>query len=112
MDSQLHGCPLQTGSAECRKGTSTSSLEEGAVRETLQVLELELKGHLGFGWTQSRAHSSGRNGPRKKQSQESTGVFRRPFGGTVAAVSQLSTALELKPHCVGVGAEEGVLGSG
>lgn len=36
-------------------------------------------------------------------------AFRRPFGGTVAALGQLSAGLEFKPHCVGVGTDEGVL---
>ena len=36
-------------------------------------------------------------------------MFRRPFGATVAALGQLSAGLEFKPHCVGVGTDEGVL---
>lgn len=44
----------------------------------------------------------------KRQRQESTGVFKGPLGGTVAAWSQLSAGLEFKPHCVGVGAGRSV----
>lgn len=39
------------------------------VRETFRgegVLEWELSGKMGFGWTLRRGHSSGRNGPSQK----------------------------------------------
>lgn len=107
-DNELCGHAMQRESAECgtRAGwDGQGNLPRGA------ILELELKGHIGFGWTQRRSHSSGRNGLSKKAESEHN-VFRGWFRGRgcESMGSQLSDGLELNPCYMGMGANDGVLG--
>lgn len=91
MGNKLCGHLEWKGSAACRTRVGSFRWDGQGNLPRGWVLELELKGHIGSGWTQERGHSRGRNGLSKKAESVESNVFRRLFGGRVPLLNGEST---------------------